>query len=82
MRGIVEVPLIQGAHLCDLGTKPERQVQANDTGATRSAHHGGRYVMVGQVLIKSSDTGAITVASGQQQSQTHLAPVTHQPRQP
>ena len=52
MRGIVEVPSIQGAQTCDVETKPERQVQASNTVAIRSAHHGGRYVMVGQVLIK------------------------------
>jgi len=82
MRGNVETP-IQGAQTCDLETKPELQVQAStNTVATELAHHGGRYVMVGQVLIMSSDTRAITVASGQQQSQTHLAPVAHQPCQP
>lgn len=67
MRGNVETP-IQGAQTCDLETEPERQVQASDTVVTGSAHHGGRYVMVGQVLIMSSDTDAHTVASGQQQS--------------
>jgi hypothetical protein len=40
-----------------LATRPERRVQAsNRVATTRSVYHGGRYVMVGQVLTRLSDT--------------------------